>query len=327
MTKYLFISCVNSGDRHPSQQLLKYWQKEGGDSLVLFKNSRSLVCFIDSIWELWLKCSQFKNYQCITNVNGSHHRLAINLICWFKAMRCNHIIMDIYPGCLPYVTKFWRLFYVPFLLCEWIDKKLSNNIIVIDESFVKYYPQHLSTNRIFYIPIFWRKFYKENKKRSKIVICGNIEWQILKENLSTYIDIAKGLNLTLCLATSEYPEFLSNNDVIELVVPWTDDDTEKIWTESKFMIVPLSTHRLKYSSPSKIIDGLINGLTIIIDCDYKDWILERHRNIYKHCFHISEKDSWKKWDPTKCNESIYKSQITHEHLKNIVEKSMNSNEA
>lgn len=295
--KSLFITCVSPLRPHPSGNLARVYQDLGFDVHVLFEDSRSGKCLLKDAFRLFFLLKTVKYCRAFVNVNGSLAQAIALGVCHFFDVKTTLWIMDSYPGCLRYVTRFWFLFYLPFYLLTVYVKKTADRIFAIDETFLFHTPtwQGFRTKCNYRpLPITRAVPTKEGAIQKKstdffIGIIGNIESKWLEEEFNDFYTYAIRHGYKILVATSQthtHPLFLA--DGVECNIPWLKSDTERVFSRCSAILIPLSSSRLVYSSPSKIIDCYSRGIQPIIMANEKIWHANKHRFIYRKCIHLSD---------------------------------------
>lgn len=295
----LFISCVSSQRPHPSGYLAKKYEQDGANVLNLFLNSRSIKLLAQDIFTLYLELKTGKYTKAIINVNGSVAQAFTVILCRLYCKQTTLWIMDSYPGCLGYVTKFWIFYYPFFYVAAIIAKALSQKVLLIDECFIFHAPTWIGYRRkCIYTPLPYHKsddymnpnLYQEcNQNKPVIGIIGNIENEWLVNGFNTFYEEAWSKGFCIHFATSSpVDERIIKLKGVSSTIPWPKNKTNEVFSRCDAILVPLSTARLVYSSPSKIIDCYSRGIQPIVMANISDWNASRNRNIYRMCLHISE---------------------------------------
>lgn len=298
--KALFITCVSPLRPHPSGRLAAELQHSGFEVLVLFENSRS----VKSIWkdanQLATVLAESAYNRAMINVNGSLAQAVAIVLCRYHGVSTTLWIMDSYPGCLRYVTRLWWIFYLPFFAASALAKTLANKVLVIDEAFVDHFPSWKSfRKRCTYFPL--PQSEAENKvlrsvephlkaeKVATIGVLGNIENRWLLNEFPLFYAEARKHGYRIIVATSHsVDKNLFSAEGIDCVIPWPKAETDLVFSKCAAVLVPLSSSRLIYSSPSKIIDCYLRGIQPVVMTDVRSWRLNKHRKIYGRCVHLSE---------------------------------------
>lgn len=306
MTSELFITCVDPDRPHPSGRLAFKLQQQGLDTFTLFENARSLLGLGKDAKKL-LEILKLKKYEIASiNVNGSIAQALAVGICRWHGIKTKLWIMDSYPGCLRYVTRWWILFYPFFFLAAFFAKLLAQQILIIDEAFLDHAPSWRGYRRkCIYIPLPQEQLKISNRagderlpannKVQTIGVLGNIEpiWLDCEFESFYQLAIANGHHILIATSNTIDPARFSKED-LECVIPWPKNKTEEVFNKCTVILVPLTEARLIYSSPSKIIDCYMRGIQPVVMVNLETWNGNKNRIIYEKCMHISDYFSNKK---------------------------------
>ena len=293
----VFISCVDSDRGHPSGRLAAQYRQSGVCVVTLFQNSRSLLSVFRDMNKLRRVLKTLPVDSVIVNVNGSVAQLAALIICELRRIPMSLWVMDSYPGCLRYVSKSWPMFWPIFYVAAFIVKRRVKHIFEIDESFRNHRPTSRAVvERTTYIPLplapshvkrrGTREFSPNNRK---IGILGNIEQAWIDRRFSLVVSKFLSKNIDVIVATSSKVQFpVVEGTEIKFIIPWRIEDTEAVFDSCDYILVPLSSQRLVYSCPSKIVESYALGLQPIIDVNEAAWESAKHRIVYRRCLHINE---------------------------------------
>lgn len=293
MPRRLLITCVPPDRPHPSGRLAKRLQLDGVDVFALFQNSRSTLNLIRDALSLAAVLRKTNYDEAQVNVNGSiAQAIAVGMCRWYGS-RTTLWIMDSYPGCLRYVTRYWLFFYPFFFVGSLLAKHFADQILIIDEVFATHSPTWQKfRNKCVYTPLPQVQMANDSQSTQKVPtlgILGNIEASWLAEDFEALYRQARINGYRLLIATSHVIDtsYFSANG-IDTVIPWKEKDTERVFAQCAAILVPLSVARLIYSSPSKIIDCYLRGIQPVVMTDKQAWEANRDRAIYKKCVHISD---------------------------------------
>lgn len=292
-----FISCVAPNSAHPSGRLAQAYERAGCRVVVSLRNARSPTALLGDGIALWRMLRQARAQgqvprAALVNVNGSLAQLIALTLLRAQGCRTGLWIMDSYPGCLRYVTRLWPLFWLPFFMASLIAETCAHAIFVIDEDFTSHAPRRLLRSaKIHVVPLpIWlpaqQKTRADPGKPAVIGILGNIEQSWLDRDFLPFAQQARAAGHALLIATSR-PVVLPPGveTLAECRIPWEKADTETVFAACDLLLVPLSPARLRYSAPSKIVEGLARGLQPVILCPRDTWAREKHRKIYRNCLH------------------------------------------
>ena len=286
----LFISCIDPRSILPSGKLANMLdQYESVLVVKLFEDSRRFIAIFSDVIKLTRILKSNRYSEIVINVNGSHIRLLLACLAIIFRARLTVIIMDVYPQCLRYVTRYWQFFYVIFGLFEFCALAIANKIIIIDEQFRAYFPIKEFNSKTLFAPIdFLFDIHKTDSEKFGVLLCGNIEEKFLKNNNLQFL--CNFLGQPLVVATSKFSKLVINQAFpdAKIHVPWPADQTDDVMNQCKYMYIPLSSARVAFSSPSKILDCYSRSIIPIIDCDIDVWRNQKHRRIYCGAIHISE---------------------------------------
>jgi len=292
--KLLFVSCVSPERSHPSGELAARYRDYGAEVKVLFENARSLRQTLQDARTLGKLLAQGTFDRGLLNLNGSLSQLFAIATFARHRIPCDLWIMDSYPGCLKYVTRNWWFWWLPFYLASWIVKRSVGNIFVIDEAFAVHAPSSRAIKaRTHYVPLPIKGREQPTKlSRSSthtIGIIGNIESQWMRDGFPHFFEQAKERGVRVLIATSRDID-LPDPDLpdLEVVFPWRNEDTDRIFSKCESVLLPISTARLIYSSPSKIIESYARGIQPVVMTDPTQWARQKSRKVYQMCLHIDE---------------------------------------
>lgn len=292
--KLLFVSCVSPERSHPSGELAARYRDSGAEVVVLFENARSLRQTLQDARTLGKLLVQGNFDRGLLNLNGSISQLfAVATFARYR-IPCDLWIMDSYPGCLRYVTRSWLFWWLPFYLASWVVKRRVCNIFVIDEDFANHAPSSRAIRaRTHYVPLpTTSKAQPTNISQSShrtIGIIGNIESNWMRDGFPLFFEQAKERGFRVLIATSRDIE-LPEQDLpdLEVVFPWRNEDTDWVFSKCDFVLLPISSSRLVYSSPSKIIESYARGIQPVLITDAEQWAQHKSRKVYQKCLHIDE---------------------------------------
>jgi hypothetical protein len=306
MTSELFITCVDPDRPHPSGRLAFKLQQQGLDTFTLFENARSLLGLGKDAKKL-LEILKLKKYEIASiNVNGSIAQALAVGICRWHGIKTKLWIMDSYPGCLRYVTRWWILFYPFFFLAAFFAKLLAQQILIIDEAFLDHAPSwHGYRRKCVYTPLpqeqldiskdIGNKCVPASNVVQTIGLLGNIELAWLNFEFENFYKLAIDNGCHILIATSNLldPGRFARQG-FTCVIPWPESKTEEVFKICSAILVPLTEARLIYSSPSKIIDCYMRGIQPVVMVNLETWNGNKNRIIYEKCMHISDYFSNKK---------------------------------
>lgn len=293
----LFVSGVDVLRPHPSANLANSYAKLGTQVIQLFLDVRNLKGLLHDFHFLQNILGKSHFTRVIANVNGPMAQCLILLAARKKNIRCEFWMMDCYPGCLKYVTRFWWLFWIPFFILTFIVKRCSASIYYIDEAFPKYSPSfakkkfeiiRLARPKIQPVGGCSDRRTKGNIQKT-IGIVGNIEQRWIDEDFNDiYAEIIEA-GYSIVVATSSNGN-LDNfiRPSIRLISPWLKEDTDRVFDDFRYILVPLSDSRIYYSSPSKIIDAYARGIQPVIYGSKAAWVANRNRKVYRKSIHYSD---------------------------------------
>jgi len=286
----VLISCVPIRTSHPSSRYASKFICTQGQVLHLFSNARSCTSVIKDSFLLLKNFQRARPVHVYINVNGSICQFIAIVISKIYRAKVSLWIMDSYPGCLLYTTKFWLLLYLPFAIFAFFAKLLADNILVIDEAFIFHFPStNYSRKKMKYTPIPFPGIPpslapRHHSSSLSIGIIGNLEATFIDNSLFSILQLLNSKDYNVLIATSKLlPKACQKLSFCEYFTPWNREDTELVFSKCSSILIPLSAARLRYSSPSKIIDCYLRGLQPVILTDHKAWIEESHRKIYKYC--------------------------------------------
>lgn len=291
----LFISCIDSHSSHPSSRLFRKYHNTHY-CIQSFQDSRSISDIIQSSFFLHNFYRNNKVNSVTVNLNGSFVVFLALLISFFHGVKRRYYWqMDLYPGCLRYVTRFWFVYWPFFYVCEFLSRLLATKIFSIDESFKYHYFKFINSKYIF-SPLKFKSYFvskSNNVIENTIGLIGNIEKNWFDLNINNILCELESMDFNLIIATSNMDLKLSlsnlNSPVVRnIYMPWENEDTHIVLSSFNYMLIGLSSSRVIYSSPSKIIDCYSRGIIPIIHCDYNLFIENKYRNIYKYCIHYDD---------------------------------------
>ncbi len=289
----LLITCVSPNRPHPSGRLASKQAQEGVDVHTLFENSRSIVSLLNDARRLLTIFRGTTYDEAQINVNGSMAQALAVVICRWYGLKTTLWIMDSYPGCLRYVTRFWLFLYPFFFVGTVVAKFFAHRVLIIDEAFATHAPTWQGFRRkCVYTPLPQQAIPKDVELTAQVPtigILGNIEASWLANDFQNFYIQARANGYRLLVATSHSVDtsYLSAEGITS-VIPWPKAETERVFSQCSAILVPLSEARLIYSSPSKIIDCYLRGIQPMVMVDKQVWEANRDRAIYRKCVHVSE---------------------------------------
>lgn len=293
MPRRLLVTCVSPERPHPSGRLAARQALAGVDVCTLFENARSLAGLLKDAKRL-LAIVQASTYDEVQiNVNGSIAQALAVVICRLYGINTTLWIMDSYPGCLRYVTRYWRLFYPIFFVGSVIAKFFAHHVLIIDEAFATHAPTWEGfRHKCVYTPLPQETISTEvvlTEQLPTLGILGNIEASWLVKDFQNLHAQARVHGYRVLVATSHAVDIsYFSAEGVTAVIPWPKSETERVFSQCSAILVPLSEARLIYSSPSKIIDCYLRGIQPVVMTDKHAWEANRDRAIYRMCVHISE---------------------------------------
>lgn len=306
MSNKLFVTCVSPNRPHPSGRLAFEIQRQGVDTYTLFENARSLIGLVKDAKKLLEILKQKKYEMASINVNGSIAQALVVVLCRFHGVKTKLWIMDSYPGCLRYVTRWWMFYYPFFFLTAFIAKFLADKILIIDEAYLIYAPSWRGfRHKCIYTPLPQEQLRVSNGAGNQclseggavqtIGVLGNIELAWLDYEFESFykLAIANGYKILVATSNTINPARFPRED-LECVIPWPKNKTEEVFNKCSVILVPLTEARLVYSSPSKIIDCYMRGIQPVVMTNLEAWNENKSRIIYEKCIHISDYFSNKK---------------------------------
>ena len=290
----LFVTCVSPERSHPSGALAARYRDSGAEVAILFENARSPRQTLQDARRLSKLLAQGNFDRGLLNLNGSLSQLfAVATFARYR-IPCDLWIMDSYPGCLQYVTRNWLIWWLPSYLASWVVKRCVSKIFVIDEDFANHAPSSPAIRaRTQYVPLPTDSKEKPKKISQSgphtIGIIGNIESDWMRDSFSPFFEQAKERGFRVLIATSRDIELpVQNLPDLEVVFPWRNEDTDRIFSKCDSVLLPISSSRLIYSSPSKIIESYVRGIQPILMTDSNHWAKQKSRKVYQKCLHIDE---------------------------------------
>lgn len=297
MSDVLFVSGVALDRPHPSSDLAKAYAELGVPVVQSFLDVRNIREIVRDARALGRLLSSAPCTRVIANVNGSLAQFLILFVSRMKGAQADFWVMDSYPGCLRYVTRYWRLFWLQFFCLSWLVKKYAGKIYYIDEEFLQHKPR-IANTRHQLVPLARRKVAgaeAQGRRRSvrksglTIGVVGNIEQSWVDQDFDLFIRDMNDIGITVLVATSsriDLEKIRKSN--AELIFPWRGADTESVFSKCDFLLVPLSEARLIYSSPSKIIDCYARGIQPVVHAPEAAWVSNKDRAIYSRCIYYSD---------------------------------------
>ena len=295
----LYVTCVPPEQAHPSGRLAQQYGLTGFHVETLFVNARSPRC----LWSDALRLSEVikeENLRSVViNVNGSIAQAIVVGICRWRGARSTLWIMDSYPGCLRYVTRFWPLLYPFFFVGSVLAKMWANKVLVIDEAFSRHAPTWPGfRKKCFYVPLPQTpraghegefESVAGSTQRPTIGLIGNIEESWLRRDFDEFYRLARKCDYEIIVATSKAIDRTRIEvEGVRAFIPWRKAETDSVFAQCTAILVPLSGARLIYSSPSKIIDCYRRGILPVVMVDENQWNMCKHRKIYKMCVLYSD---------------------------------------
>lgn len=295
----LLVSCVDPLRPHPSGIFARTFVDRGHAVRSLYKNSRSAICLFRDTAELLMYLRSTSHRDVYINVNGPLAQLMALLACRLNGLSTTLVVMDSYPGCLKYVTSAWWALYPLFFSAAYFVKIFADRVIVIDEVFPDHYPTWRAyRERCSYVPlprlvghkVAPRRPYAKPVREIRVVgIIGNIESDWLDESFPIIYRLLRSRGIDIVIASSgALNRSKLELEGVSLVVPWPAAETEAVFSRCNAILVPLSAARLRYSSPSKILDCYHRGIQPIVVVDREVWQVESCRAVYKKCLHLDD---------------------------------------
>lgn len=297
MSSLLFVSGIALDRPHPSADLAKAYAELGVPVVQSFLDVRSIGEIVRDARTLARLLNSTSYTRVIANVNGSMAQFLILFLSRTKGAQADFWVMDSYPGCLRYVTRYWWFLWLPFFFLSWLVKKYAGKIYYIDESFSQHTPR-IANPRHQLVPLARRKVARiEGQGRTRAVrksgltigIVGNIEQSWVDQGFDLFIRDMNNIGITVLVATSSQIELEKiRKSNTELIYPWRGADTEIVFSKCDFILVPLSEARLIYSAPSKIIDCYARGIQPVVHAPEAAWLSNKDRAIYRRCIYFSD---------------------------------------
>jgi ribosomal protein S18 acetylase RimI-like enzyme len=293
MPRRLLITCVSPERPHPSGRLALRQKQQGVDVQILFENARSIQGLARDSQRLMQVLRRATYDEVQINVNGSIAQALAVLICRGFGLKTTLWMMDSYPGCLRYVTRYWFFFYPFFYLASAVAKLWAHQVWLIDEAFARHAPSWAGfRKRCVYVPLPQASIpqsFELTASPPTLGLLGNIEASWLASDFPGFYALARVHGYRVLVATSSSLNAAQfSQEGITTVIPWPKSETEQVFSECSAILVPLSVARLIYSSPSKIIDCYMRGIQPVVMTDQRAWDANRDRAIYQKCVHITE---------------------------------------
>jgi hypothetical protein len=285
-----FISCVDTNKSHPSSKLANRYVSNGYKALILYENSRSICAVVNDSVKLFKLLRSHKSTitEVGANVNGSLVRAIIMALLVMFGIKNRFIyLMDIYPGCLRFLTKRWYLYYPMFYLLELLSFVMAKKIIIIDEGFYKLQPLCFFNNKTVLERLFFTSDLKaSNSTKGYLGIIGNISNEFIENNASILSKVIVQ-NKTLLATSNKVPDWLVDAVTLKYV-PWKREDTNVVFNNLQYNLICADMDRLTYCSPSKIVDSYLRGITPVLFVSEDEFGMLKLREIYKYCITLGQ---------------------------------------